>query len=271
VIIMKRRDFLSVSAGVGLALSASSRSLAADGKAAKQLLELRTYHFVDAAKQRRFDEFLAQAAVPAWNRLGVEPVGVFQLLKDDNPELKLEADSTDLLVLLPHKSAESVATASQRLAADEVYGKAGAGILVVGKADPAFVRYESSLLLAFDGVPQVEVPTKSPTRVAQLRIYESHTEERAQQKIAMFNRGGEIAIFRRVGMHPVFFGQSLIGSKLPNLTYMLAFDDPAAQKKAWDAFRADSAWLKLKDDGAYKDTVSTITNLVLRPTAASQI
>ncbi len=72
-------------------------------------------------------------------------------------------------------------------------------------------------------------------------------------------------------MQPVFFGQSLVGSKLPNLTYLLAFDDPAAQKTAWDAFRADPARLKLKEDAAYKDTVSTITNLILKPTAASQI
>jgi hypothetical protein len=87
----------------------------------------------------------------------------------------------------------------------------------------------------------------------------------------MFEAGGEIAIFRRCGMNPVFFAQTLVGWKLPNLTYMLGFEDPAAMERAWGAFRNDPAWLKLKDDPAYKDTVSTITNLVMRPAAGSQI
>lgn len=87
----------------------------------------------------------------------------------------------------------------------------------------------------------------------------------------MFNEGGEIGIFRRVGMNPVLFGQSLAGTLLPNLTYMLAFDSPAAMDGAWLKFRADPEWIKLKDDPAYKDTVSNISNFVLRPLPGSQI
>ena len=52
---------------------------------------------------------------------------------------------------------------------------------------------------------------------------------------------------------------------------MLGFEDEAAMKKGWDAFRADPEWDKLKKDPAYKDTVSQITNLVLRPAAGSQV
>ena len=92
-------------------------------------------------------------------------------------------------------------------------------------------------MLALDQSPRVEAPTKSPDRLAQLRTYESHSAERAMKKIQMFNEGGEIAIFRRVGMRPVFFGQTLIGSKLPNLTYMLAFDNEQAMTTAWNGFR----------------------------------
>jgi hypothetical protein len=49
----------------------------------------------------------------------------------------------------------------------------------------------------------------------------------------MFNEGGEIAIFRRTGLAPVFFGEALVGSKIPNLTYMLGFDDMEALEKGW--------------------------------------
>ena len=58
---------------------------------------------------------------------------------------------------------------------------------------------------------------------------------------------------------------------MPNLTYMLAFDSPAAMEEAWGKSRADPAWIKLKDDPKYKDTVSNISNVVLRPLPGSQI
>jgi len=72
-------------------------------------------------------------------------------------------------------------------------------------------------------------------------------------------------------LKPVFFGESLIGSKLPNLTYMLGFDDEEALKTGWDNFLSDPGWDALKKDPQYKDTVSNITNLLLRPVACSQI
>ena len=115
------------------------------------------------------------------------------------------------------------------------------------------------------------MPTRKKSRVFQLRTYESHNIERAQKKIEMFNTGGELDIFRRVGMPPVFFGETLIGAKMPNLTYMLGFDDVAALKAGWNKFLEDPAWLELKQDPAYRDTVSNITNILLRPARCSQI
>jgi len=87
----------------------------------------------------------------------------------------------------------------------------------------------------------------------------------------MFNEGGELALFRKVGMNPVFFGQRLAGTRMPNLTYMLGFDDEAAQKAAWGRFLAHPEWKKMRSDPKYKDTVSKITNIVLKPTPYSQI
>jgi hypothetical protein len=126
-------------------------------------------------------------------------------------------------------------------------------------------------LLAFDDFPQVKVPTKAATRLLQLRIYESHTNERGRKKIEMFNQGGELAIFQRCGMTGVFFGQTLIGSKLPSLTYMLGFPTEEDQKKAWDVFRNDPEWKRISKSDEYKDVVSNVTNLILRPDQSSQI
>ena len=40
---------------------------------------------------------------------------------------------------------------------------------------------------------------------------------------------------------------------------------------AWAAFMKDPEWQRLKADPTYADTVSNITNLVLRPLPGSQI
>jgi hypothetical protein len=270
---MQRREFLAASAAAALGAAVSARGGAArvQPAAAKQWIELRTYHFASPEKLKAFEAFFARAAAPALGRAGVEPAGAFKLLAKDNPTLKLAADPSDLYVLLPHRSAESLLTMQGKLAADEAFCEAGAATLKAPKSDPAYLRFESNLLHAFDQWPQVQAPSKAPGRLVQLRIYESHNEERARKKIQMFNEGGEIEIFRRCGLEPVFFGESVAGSKLPNLTYMLAFDDEAAQKKAWDAFRADAEWKKLSADDTYKDSVSNITNLVLRPIPGSQV
>jgi hypothetical protein len=267
---MHRRDLL-LGSGLGVAAFALPELGHTASKQSKQLLELRIYHFASPEKQQAFAGFLKDAAVPAFNRAHSRPVGVFRLRAQDNPDLKLAGDSTDLYLLLPHPSFESLAQFSTRLAADKVFQQAGDAIIHASKADPAFLRYESDLMIAFDGFPQVKVPTQAVNRLVQLRIYESHTNERGRKKVEMFNQGGELAIFARSGMTGVFFGQSLIGSKLPNLIYMLSFPSEEDQKKAWDSFRNDPEWKHLSQLEEYKDVVSNITNLILRPTDASQI
>jgi hypothetical protein len=284
---MQRREFLTAAAttaAAALALPASAQQpkpqpTAPADLATRQLPELRVYHFDSPLKQHAYEEFLAQSGIDAWNRAGIEPVGVFRLFgKDnpaprtrDNPKPKETPDSTDLYVLLPHKTVGSMMQLEQRLALDEPFQKAGQAILRAPKSEPAYTVYESTLMRAFESVPQVTATSKSPDRLLQLRTYQSHSNERALKKIEMFEKGGELAIFRRCGMNPVFMGQSLAGAKLPNLTYMLAFDDQAAYDKGWKAFRDDPEWTKLSKDETYKDTVSTITNLILRPATRSQV
>ncbi len=264
---MKRRGFLTASAGVvGLAglgtLPVAANGGTASAPAGKLLYELRLYRIASADKRKAMERFFAEAAVPAWNRLGVEPVGVFRY-QDEQIH--------DLWVLLPYRSFDTCLAVHTTLLDDEEFCRRGAAVLGAAIKDPAYQRVESSLLLAFDQMPQLEIPARGPDRVLQLRIYESHSLERARKKIAMFNEGGEIAVFRKTGLTPVFFGQSLVGSKLPNLTYMLGFENDEARQAAWQRFLEDPAWLALKGDEQYKDTVSNITNLLLRPAAGSQI
>ena len=201
------------------------------------------------------------------NRIGVGPIGVFGV--------STGPDSPSMYVLIPHKSIESFATATDRMRSDPDFQKAGDAFINAPATDPAYVRVESSLMLAFAGMPKLEVPTgtaeKKP-RLFELRTYESHSKRANKKKIEMFNNG-EIAIFRKAGLSPVFFGETLVGSNMPNLTYMLAFESMAAHDKNWGVFGGDPDWKKLSTTPGYTDAeiVSNISNFFLRPAPYSQI
>ena len=262
---MNRIEFFAASClAIAALISAgcAEQHRTATGAGSKQYLELRHYEMSSVEQQQTFDHFLADAAIPALGRLGIGPVGVFKMADNENQ---------DLWVLIPHNSLESVFTTNTIMLADQEYQQAGKAVLNSPKNKPAYKRLQSALLLAFDRCPKVEVPSKKDSRVFQLRIYESHNTTMAKRKIEMFDEAGEIALFRQTGLNPVFFGESIIGGKMPNLTYMVGFDDTDAQKVAWDKFRQHPEWKKMSSDPYFKDAVSNITNLVLRPTASSQI
>ena len=179
-----------------------------------------------------------------------------------------------LYVLLPHDTLESVVTLRSRLADDDEYRKAGASVLDTPLSDPSFVRMESSLMRAFSHMPKLEIPDAvkgKSSRIFEMRIYESHNDKAALKKIEMFNEGGEIEVFRKTGLDPVFFGESMIGPRLPNLTYMLAFENMDARYERWDVFRNHPDWKALSGKEEYKGTVSNITDIILRPAPGSQI
>jgi hypothetical protein len=130
-------------------------------------------------------------------------------------------------------------------------------------------------MVAFEGMPKLEVPKQAAEkkpRIFELRTYESHSKKANKKKIEMFNVG-EIALFRRTGLAPVFFGETLVGTKLPNLTYLLVFDDMPAHDANWKTFVGHPDWKKLSTTPGYTDPeiVSNISNAFLRPTAYSQI
>lgn len=264
---MKRRDFVKSSLAVAGAAAVSSTSVlsAAESRpgAAREFYELRLYHLRRGPMQKRFDDYFRDAAIPALNRAGIPKVGVFGVV--------VGPDNPTMYVLIPHASMEAFAAAQERVQADAVYQKAGAEFLNVAPTDPAYIRVESSLLRAFTSIPKLELPAQK-ARIFELRTYNSHSKRSNKKKIEMFDQG-EIAIFRKTGLTPVFFGETIIGTNMPNLTYMLVFDDMIAREKSWDTFRADPEWKKLSTTPGLTDPdlVTDISNVVLRPTPYSQI
>ncbi len=264
---MKRRAFLktaATTAGLASAGAAIQHATAADKAAVsnRSYYEIRIYTLKTPEKKALIDAYLRDAAIPALNRLGIKAVGVFS---EEKP-----GPHPVVSMVLPYTSLDQIAAAS-RLVSDEALQKAGADYLGAPATDPVFERIESWLTQAFDGMPKMEVPAKG-NQVYQLRIYESHGEKAGKKKVEMFNTG-EIAIFRRVGLTPVFFGETILGPRMPNLTYMLTFRDLEAKVQAWSAFGKDPEWIKLKTTPGFSDEeiVSHITNIMLVPAPYSQI
>jgi len=266
---MKRREFLTSSVAVA-GLGALAAGSDADGKGAgtldtREFYELRLYHLRRGPKTDLFDRFYREAAIPACNRAGIERVGVFSVATGP--------DSPTMYVLLTHKSLDSVASTMDAVHADPEYQKAGAEFINAPATDPSYDRVESSLMAAFHGMPKLEAtPGEARNRLFELRTYESHSKKANRKKIEMFERG-EIAIFRRHGLNPVFFGETLIGPRLPSLTYMLAFENQQAHDSAWAGFVSDPDWAKLRGTPGYTDAeiVCRISNVFLRSTSYSQI
>lgn len=272
---MHRRDFLT--AATTLAASAAfapALSRAEDSPAAspRQWIEIRNYHFSSKEKMTAYADFLAKAALPAYKRAGVaSPIGFFKLDKADNPKLTAPADPNDLWLILFHDSAESFATLETKLAADGEFQDAGKEILTAPKDAPAFDRYDSMLLLSFEGHPRATAPADlSPDRVLELRTYMSRSEERHQNKVSMFI-SGEIPIFAECGMSPVFFGDARVGPDLPQLTYMICHQSLDEAKQDWSRFGKNPTWVKMKSEDQYKDNVSKTIARFLRPLPGSEI
>jgi hypothetical protein len=164
-------------------------------------------------------------------------------------------------------------TAREKLVADAEYRKAREEF--TSGRELAYMRMESSLLRGFDSMPGIEVPPGGPDRpprVFELRVYESNNMSSLARKIKMFD-DAEIDLFRRCGLLPVFFGDTIAGPNMPNLTYLIAFDDMAARDKAWKTFVEHPEWKKLSSMPEYADAeiVSNISNSILRPLPFSPI
>jgi hypothetical protein len=262
---VKRRQFLTGSMAAPMLAAGAAQQTTGDKK--REYYALRRYHLQNGPQHKLTEGFLAEALIPGLNRMGISPVGAFSV--------SIGPESPAFYVLIPSASAESLVTADFRLEQDAEYMKAGAAFFNAPDKQPAYVRVESSLMLAFEGWPKITVPAataKRGKRMFELRIYESPSDQDHRRKVEMFN-SGEFAAFEKAGFWQVFFGDTLIGPRMPNLTYMLGFEDMAARDNMWKAFGGSEEWKKLSGSARYnfEEIVSSITNVILTPASYSQI
>jgi len=274
---MKRRDFLITSL-TGSAVAAFARTplaAAENSTSARDYYELRAYRLKPGASAALLEGYLAKAFIPALNQRGVKNVGVFTELQVDKKAVtsKPLADSP-IWVLIPHASLESFVSVAVDLNTDAAVQAAGTDYLTVPKASPAFDRIDTWLYRAFQGMPRMELSTFSkdrvPTRVFEMRDYESHSERAALSKIAMFNNG-EIPLMKELGMSPLLFSQGIAGPNLPHLRYFTSGPDLATHLAGWAKFGTAPVWKAMSADPQYKDNTSKNTPRFLKPKDYSQI
>jgi len=251
---MTRRCFL----GSVSTLAMTSSALAAPKG---WIIELRHYHMRNNVDQQmaRTSEFIEKHALPAGKRAGGEVSAAFANL--------ISPSGPFLLLVNSYPSLAAMETAQQKLAADKEFSEALEAYYA--KPGVGYQRVDVTLLRAIDSMPKIEPPaieSNKPLRVFELRTYESNNSATLRRKVKMFEEGGELGIFRRVGIRPVFFGMAIAGTNLPNLSYLVCYDDLAGREKAWRTFLADPEWVKLRGTPGLSDAeiVSNISNVMLR-------
>lgn len=259
---MKRKNFIQHAAVTTAALVTGKLSFASSQYAVKkELYEWREYEIHFGGNQNTLHEYLEKALIPALNKHGVKSVGVFRETGKTEP--------AKVYVLIAYPSFEEYLAINDKVKSDEDFKKNSAAWDKMPAEKPVYNRFDTSLLIAFDGLPALKTPAKEP-RIFEVRTYEGYSEDAVRRKIKMFN-DEEFPIFYRTKLNPVFFGEAIAGPHLPCLTYMITFKNMEERDKNWAEFSADADWKRVLADAKYANTVSNIRKVFLEPMPYSQV
>ncbi|MEO6219788.1 MAG: NIPSNAP family protein [Ginsengibacter sp.] len=226
----------------------------------KDFYQIKIYHLKNNEQVSQVINFLKNVYLPAMHRASIKNIGVLIPIGNDT------AVSKSVYVFIPFPSANSWIDITGKLDKDAAY-KNGAKSFMEAAADNApYERMESVLLEAFAGQPRLVLPSsKNAERVFELRSYESPTENLYEKKVAMFNTGGEIEIFNRLGFNPVFYGKVLAGNNMPNFMYMPIFENVEQRSLQWKRFGEDAAWkdISSRPENENKVSVSHIDSILM--------
>jgi hypothetical protein len=214
---------------------------------------LETYYLRNSTQGPRIAEFMSQGLLPAISKFH-QGIKVFA-------EALVAAHMPQYVVLLGVPSLDDLAGMAARLRDDTAYQKALAAW--ENGPEPPYEHYSRAVLKAAAYPPDAIPEPAAKPRVLELRTYHSPTWK---QLAALHRRFAdpEVRIFHRSGIHPIVFGETLAGTKMPNLVYVTPFDNLAAREKAWDTFGADPEWIKARADSiAAHGQISSVIDITL--------
>lgn len=204
--------------------------------------------------------------MPALQRAGATGMGFFSTM--------LGPDTPAILAVVQYPSLAAMEEIRAKAAEDKEYMKA---LDAFNKLPGlSYQRIDTSILRTVPMLPGLSAPPGDAKRAAmvfELRTYESNNSATLKRKIGMFEAGGELEIFRKVGMKTVFFGETIIGPRQPNLTYMLAYESLTHREKCWQDFVKHPDWIKLRETPGLNDAeiVSNISASFYSPLPFSPI
>ncbi len=233
-----------------------------------EFYEIRIYYFESKDQETLLDNYLQNALMPALHRLNIKTAGVFKPIANDTSAIKR------IIVFISFKQREHFIRMEERLQKDQEYVTQGKEYINTVYSNPPYKRIEKVLLKAFPDMPVSKKPilkSSSLEKVYELRSYESATEQLHLNKVDMFNGGGEIDLFERLGFNAVFYGMVLAGSKMPNLMYMTSFENMDERNSHWKTFSASPEWKNLSSLPQYQKNVSKSEIILMRSTVYSDL
>ena len=175
---------------------------------AREYYQLKIYSFDTEAQQQQTDAYLENAYLPALKRFDIQNVGVFKPRPTDTLTL------LKTYVLIPFNSMAEFSLLEDTLMKDKAHLEAGGAYLNAPYDNPPYQRIASVVMKAFIEMPKMKAskldgPRKD--RIYELRSYEAATEDLYKRKVDMFNAGGEVKLFDRLGFNAVFYAEVLAG------------------------------------------------------------
>lgn len=235
-------------------------------QAQKDFYQILVYHFNNLDQEQKIDDFLGSTFVPQMHIAGFKSIGVFAPLANDTSVDK------KIYILLQLKSLKDVASWNKSQFTSSMMQEKSPDFWNVSYDKPAFTRMESIIVEAWDMASKMQLPQlKSPKEqhIYELRSYESPSEKYYRSKVHMFNEGGEIKLFARLGFNAVFYGDVISGSRMPNLMYMTCFENMEARNAHWKDFVESPEWKKLISMKEYDHNVNRADNILMRAKAYS--
>lgn len=219
--------------------------------------ELRDYEAETPQQLTALVAYLSEHLMPALERGGYVDIGLFETIDE----------SSRIFLLLSHPMVDAIPSTGRLI-------DPGLASVEAQLHDHGTVLYRHLQISILEGFPGMllERPASGSDRLFQLRIYENPGDSARGIKREMFE-SAEIGIFRETGLAPVFFAEAIAGPALPNITYMLAFNNMDALRSAWQKFIASPKWQSLSTIPAYSDDllIRNIQNIILRPLPASEL
>jgi len=209
---------------------------AAVGQPATTFYTLDVYG-LEGTQYSRLNDHLRDTYVPALTKIHAGPVLVLEDTAEDVPP--------QIAVLVGYQSIEQMLKVRAAIEADQALA-AATDAWQAGEEAP-YQTLATNLLRATDFCPQLaplDQPPETP-RLFQLRVYHTWTRRGHEGLVGRF-RDAEVEILARSGGDPILFSEPIAGTDMPNLTWMLAFDDMADFEAFGKAFSADPGWAELR-------------------------